>query len=86
MKRVLVVMVIGAVLVTGCGRHRAGTGRVGDPPAPAATTSAPVAADDGVANGSTTTSVDKQLTSVDGLLKSLDDQLNADDSAPPDAD
>jgi hypothetical protein len=79
MKRVLAVMLLGAVLLAGCGRARGG-GRAVEP-SPVSTppsTSAPAV--------SPSISVDKELTSVDGLLKSLDDQLNADDNGQPDAD
>jgi hypothetical protein len=74
-----------AVLLAGC-RNRIDQAGSGPAPAPASTstTNAPAPA---AGSGKTSSGdVDTDLSTVDGLLGQLDDEVNKADQTPPDAD
>ncbi|OLB75357.1 MAG: hypothetical protein AUI14_21230 [Actinobacteria bacterium 13_2_20CM_2_71_6] len=94
MAKVLAVGALCAVLLTGCGRgtdRRAGHDTSpATPPATSTTTgTAGGGAGTGTGGGTTgtgPTSADPQISSVDGLLTDLDNQVNSDSQPAQDAD
>jgi hypothetical protein len=91
--RTVAVLVLGGMVLTGCGRAAKSSSGTAPSPAPASVPAVVVnpapgstAGGTGAAAGSGSGSVDNQLSNVDGLLSQIDGQVSADSNTPSDSD